>query len=283
MFAKAPMATCIISQICFDAGVIAALDRRGPPPRHRAADLDRPARQRRLHEARADLDEDRPRRVGALPAPPLELDVAPGHAPVQARPAAARARADARGPGWRTSPASTSTRSTRSRGPSAGGARRSRGSGRSHDDPSRRRLRRRLSGRGRRCARRARRRRASRGRTPRAARAARGPGASVEERAQQRLVAARSSSERRLDGADAQVHPPRTSPGVRSAGALVADRVEAAAAGGSRAASGGEHLGGGAVVSIAPSMKRSCCARRSPARDRRPKRMNDCTFVLGVA
>ena len=34
MFAKAPMATCIISQICFDADVIAAWIARGPPPRH---------------------------------------------------------------------------------------------------------------------------------------------------------------------------------------------------------------------------------------------------------
>ena len=68
MFAKAPMATCIISQICFDAGVIAdwiaEVRRRGT----RAADLDRAARHRRLREARPDLDEDRPRRVGPLPA-----------------------------------------------------------------------------------------------------------------------------------------------------------------------------------------------------------------------
>ena len=44
------------------------LDRGGPPPRDRAAGLDRPARHGRLREARADLDEDRPRGVGPLPA-----------------------------------------------------------------------------------------------------------------------------------------------------------------------------------------------------------------------
>ena len=51
--------------------------------------------QRRLREADAHLDEDRAGRVGALPAPPRQLDVAPHHAPVQARPPGARARARA--------------------------------------------------------------------------------------------------------------------------------------------------------------------------------------------
>ena len=44
MFAKAPMATHIVSQLCFDADVIAGLDRGRAPARHRPADLDRRAR-----------------------------------------------------------------------------------------------------------------------------------------------------------------------------------------------------------------------------------------------
>ena len=77
MFAKAPMATDIISQICFDAGD----DRATGSPEVRAAE--RTCRSgsgmpgmRRLREAHAHLDEDRPGRVGALPAPPARLDVA---------------------------------------------------------------------------------------------------------------------------------------------------------------------------------------------------------------
>ncbi len=44
MFAKAPMATCIISQICFDAEVIAAWIAEVRRARDAPADLDRPAR-----------------------------------------------------------------------------------------------------------------------------------------------------------------------------------------------------------------------------------------------
>ena len=43
MFAKAEMATDIISQLCFDPATIALVDRRGPGARHAAADLDRDA------------------------------------------------------------------------------------------------------------------------------------------------------------------------------------------------------------------------------------------------
>ena len=123
MFAKAPMATHIVSQLCFDAATISALDRRGAPARHRPADLDRRAGQGAPREAAAGLDEDRAGRVGPLPEPPPQLDVAPGHAPVQARPPGARAdpvRRPTQPPAW---PASTSTRSTRWRARSAGAAR----------------------------------------------------------------------------------------------------------------------------------------------------------------
>ena len=41
MFEKAPMATYIVSQICFDPETIATWVARGARPRHRAADLDR--------------------------------------------------------------------------------------------------------------------------------------------------------------------------------------------------------------------------------------------------
>ena len=91
MFAKAPMATHIVSQLCFDAatiaGWIAEVRRRGTDlpiwigvPGNVA-----------VREAAARLDEDRAGRVGALPAPPPQLAVAPGHPPVQARPPGARA------------------------------------------------------------------------------------------------------------------------------------------------------------------------------------------------
>ena len=86
MFAKAPMATCIISQICFDADVIAgwvrAVRARGT---HLPIWIGLPG-QRRLREARADLDEDRPRGVGALPAPSPQLDVAADDAPFKPDP-----------------------------------------------------------------------------------------------------------------------------------------------------------------------------------------------------
>ena len=93
MFAKAPMATCIISQICFDAGVIEGWIRE---VRARGTDLpiwiglpgivD-------YAQARPHLDEDRPGRVRPLPQPPARLDAPAGHAPVQAGRADARPRA----------------------------------------------------------------------------------------------------------------------------------------------------------------------------------------------
>ena len=67
MFAKAPMATCIISQICFDADVIGAwvreVRRRGT---HLPIWIGTPGL-RRPRAAAADLDEDRTRRVRPLP------------------------------------------------------------------------------------------------------------------------------------------------------------------------------------------------------------------------
>ena len=98
MFAKAPMATCIISQICFDPDVITGwvreVRRRGT---HLPIWIGLPgsvdyAKLVRI-SMKIGLGESAP-----LPAPPPQLDVAPDDAPVQARPAAARARAARRRP-----------------------------------------------------------------------------------------------------------------------------------------------------------------------------------------
>ena len=101
MFAKAPMATCIISQICFDADVIAAWVREvrrrgthlpiwvGTPGAVDHAKLLRISMKIGLGESARFL------------APPPRLAPAADHAPVPARRAGARARAAGRRPGGR--------------------------------------------------------------------------------------------------------------------------------------------------------------------------------------
>ncbi len=95
MFAKAPMATHIISQICFDAPTIAdwiaEVRRRGT---HLPMWIGMPGSVDYAKLMRISMT-DRAGRVGALPAPPPQLDVAPRDAPVQARPPGARAHARA--------------------------------------------------------------------------------------------------------------------------------------------------------------------------------------------
>ena len=90
MFVKAEMATDIVSQLCFDPATIAwwigAVRARGTRACRSGSACPAAWTTRKL---RADLDEDRHGRVGALPEPPARLGVAPADAAVQARPAAA--------------------------------------------------------------------------------------------------------------------------------------------------------------------------------------------------
>ena len=82
---KAPMATYIVSQICFDPATIAAGSARcAPAATSLPIWIGLPGCVDHA-KLRADLDEDRPRRVGALPAPPPRLGVAAPDAAVHAR------------------------------------------------------------------------------------------------------------------------------------------------------------------------------------------------------
>ncbi len=113
MFAKEPMATYIVSQICFDSDVIATWVQARPRPRHPPADLDRRARRRRHPQAHAHVAAHRARRVGPLPsrparpAPPLPL-AAPLHPHRSSRAAVPDLRRPRR-PGWAASTCTPST------------------------------------------------------------------------------------------------------------------------------------------------------------------------------
>ena len=73
MYDKAPYATYIVSQICFDPEVTSRLGPEGVATGRGAADPHRYARRREPPEAHADLGEHRPRRVGAFPEEPAQL------------------------------------------------------------------------------------------------------------------------------------------------------------------------------------------------------------------